>query len=122
MGKEGGDKKDNGKDYKKDDKKGDDKKGEKDAGYGFLKKYPLDGGRRKLKLDKKNCGAPSYVGDGNCDDNNNHATCLFDGGDCCAKSVKGGQVSKKYCSQCKCADPAYQVGKDGGKKQQKDGD
>ena len=50
---------------------------------------------KKLKA----CGAPSYKGDGNCDDNNNHAGCAWDGGDCCYKSVKGGVVKKTYCKK-----------------------
>ena len=45
----------------------------------------------------KSCGSPKYKGDGNCDDNNNHKGCGYDGGDCCVKSVKGGQVKKDYC-------------------------
>merc|ERR1712159_7453 len=57
---------------------------------------------------KETCGAPSYKGDGNCDDNNNNAGCEYDGGDCCAKSVQGGKVQTKYCKQCKCIDPDNQ--------------
>ena len=55
-------------------------------------------------LDPKNqdkppatCGSAQYKGDGNCDDDNNNKGCEFDGGDCCAKSVKGGKVKKDYC-------------------------
>ena len=40
------------------------------------------------------CGAPGYKGDGNCDDENNKASCDYDGGDCC-----GLTVSKKYCKK-----------------------
>lgn len=47
---------------------------------------------------KKTCGAPDYEGDGNCDDYNNNAGCAYDGGDCCAKSVEGGEVKTKYCN------------------------
>jgi len=54
---------------------------------------------------KGKCGAPKYEGDGVCDDNNNNCGCRFDGGDCCAKTAKGGQVNKAYCKQCKCVDP-----------------
>ena len=50
-------------------------------------------------LDPKNqgkpaasCGSAQYKGDGNCDDDNNNKGCDFDGGDCCAKSVQGGEV------------------------------
>ena len=50
-------------------------------------------------MSKETCGAPSYVGDGNCDDNNNNARCGYDGGDCCAKSVKGGKVQETYCQK-----------------------
>merc|ERR1712210_240999 len=52
------------------------------------------------------CGSLQYKGDGNCDDDNNNKGCAYDGGDCCAKTVKGGVVKKDYCSQCKCVDPA----------------
>ena len=48
---------------------------------------------------KKTCGAPSYVGDGNCDDNNNNKGCGYDGGDCCAKSVQGGKVQDTHCQK-----------------------
>ena len=48
---------------------------------------------------KETCGAPSYKGDGNCDDNNNNEGCAYDGGDCCAKSVAGGAVNETYCQQ-----------------------
>ena len=46
---------------------------------------------------KPACGYPDYKGDGNCDDVNNNKDCDYDGGDCCAKTVKGGQVKKDYC-------------------------
>merc|ERR1712080_630528 len=67
-------------------------------------------------LDPKNQGAAigptcdqlQYKGDGNCDDDNNNAGCEYDGGDCCAKSVKGGTVKKPYCKVCKCLDPKNQ--------------
>jgi len=51
------------------------------------------------------CGAPKYKGDGNCDDENNNCGCGYDGGDCCAKTVKGGKVKKTYCKACACLDP-----------------
>merc|ERR1712113_1012995 len=54
------------------------------------------------------CGAPEYKGDGNCDDENNNPGCAYDGGDCCAKSVKGGTVKTSYCKECKCKDPDNQ--------------
>merc|ERR1712032_163810 len=54
---------------------------------------------------KLTCALPKYKGDGNCDDENNNKDCAYDGGDCCAKSVKGGQVKKNYCKECKCVDP-----------------
>ena len=56
-------------------------------------------------LDPKNqggkpaCALPDYKGDGNCDDENNNKGCAYDGGDCCAKTVKGGQVKKNYCNK-----------------------
>merc|ERR1712032_1201116 len=31
--------------------------------------------------------------------------CGYDGGDCCAKTVKGGKVKKAYCKKCACLDP-----------------
>jgi len=57
--------------------------------------------------DPKNqpCGSPAYKGDGNCDDDNNNKFCEYDGGDCCASTVKGGKVTKLYCKECKCKDP-----------------
>merc|ERR1712178_316241 len=54
------------------------------------------------------CGLPDYKGDGNCDDDNNNKGCEYDGGDCCAKTVKGGTVKKAYCKECKCKDPKNQ--------------
>merc|ERR1712151_317913 len=47
------------------------------------------------------CGAPDFVGDGNCDDENNSKNCGWDKGDCC------GVVKKAYCTVCKCLDPGY---------------
>merc|ERR1712210_278355 len=55
---------------------------------------------------KLTCKLPNYKGDGNCDDENNNKGCGYDGGDCCAKTVTGGQVKTKYCKECKCIDPA----------------
>jgi len=52
------------------------------------------------------CGSPKFQGDGNCDDNNNNEGCQYDGGDCCANSLESGLVKKKYCTECKCMDPA----------------
>ena len=51
---------------------------------------------------KSTCGAPKYKGDGNCDDENNNKGCGYDGGDCCAKTVKGGKVKKDYCKAVGC--------------------
>merc|ERR1712072_1142628 len=59
---------------------------------------------------KGSCGAVKYKGDGNCDDENNHCGCGYDGGDCCEKSLKK-PINKKYCKQCKCLDPKNQPGK-----------
>ena len=50
---------------------------------------------------KDPCGSAKYKGDGNCDDDNNKG-CEYDGGDCCYKSVAGGKVKKKYCSEVSC--------------------
>merc|ERR1712224_136439 len=55
------------------------------------------------------CGAPQYKGDGNCDDENNNCGCKYDGGDCCAGSVKGGTVKTAYCKACQCKDPKHKV-------------
>jgi hypothetical protein len=52
---------------------------------------------KKTTPKPKACGSPQYKGDGNCDDNNNHKGCGYDGGDCCVASVKGGKVKKDYC-------------------------
>merc|ERR1712032_375786 len=57
---------------------------------------------------KLTCKLPNYRGDGNCDDENNNKGCGYDGGDCCAKTVKGGQVKKNFCKMCKCIDPDNQ--------------
>jgi hypothetical protein len=51
------------------------------------------------------CGSVQFRGDGNCDDSNNNKGCGWDGGDCCFKTAKKGQVNKLYCKQCKCIDP-----------------
>merc|ERR1719174_1036384 len=65
-----------------------------------------DGGdKNKCDTSKNKCGAPKYKGDGNCDDENNNCGCNFDGGDCCAITLKK-PVSKKYCKKCQCVDPA----------------
>merc|ERR1711939_874182 len=58
---------------------------------------------------KGKCGLEKYKGDGNCDDENNNCGCEFDGGDCCAGSVKGGKVLTAYCKQCTCKDPKHKV-------------
>merc|ERR1711982_95529 len=58
---------------------------------------------------KGKCGLQQYKGDGNCDDANNNCGCEFDGGDCCAGSVKGGKVKTAYCKQCQCKDPKHAV-------------
>merc|ERR1711988_1419089 len=55
------------------------------------------------------CGLSQYKGDGNCDDENNNCGCEFDGGDCCAGSVKGGKVKTAYCKQYQCKDPKHKV-------------
>ena len=39
----------------------------------------------------------SWLNDGFCDDFNNHATCNYDGGDCCGRSV-----DKRFCLNCTC--------------------
>merc|ERR1712178_115117 len=56
------------------------------------------------------CGAPNYIGDGVCDDNNNNCACGWDKGDCCVQTL-GGPIKEKYCKVCKCQDPAACPGK-----------
>ena len=57
------------------------------------------------------CAQPAYKGDGNCDDKNNNEACDYDGGDCCAKTVKNkkgvstGKVNTNYCSEVGLAEP-----------------
>ena len=41
-------------------------------------------------------------GDDYCHDENNHANCEYDGGDCC-----GDNFDASYCTLCQCLDPAY---------------
>jgi len=57
---------------------------------------------------KGKCVKPGYKGDGFCDDENNHASCNYDDGDCCPITVKGGKVKKDGCKDCKCLDPFHQ--------------
>ena len=48
-----------------------------------------------------------YVGDGFCDDVNNHASCAWDDGDCCV-STNGGPIETYPidCGEaCRCRDP-----------------
>merc|ERR1719237_1069383 len=56
---------------------------------------------------KEECALPHYIGDGNCDDENNNCGCDFDKGDCCQSSVKGGNVKTTYCKECQCKDPKH---------------
>ena len=49
------------------------------------------------------CYTQSWQGDGSCDDENNKASCDYDGGDCC-----GDNVDTTYCTQCLCLDPSFQ--------------
>ena len=43
------------------------------------------------------CINQNWVGDGWCDDTNNHIGCDWDGGDCC-----GDSVNTNYCDECEC--------------------
>jgi len=72
--------------------------------------------KNQCVLKKNKCGGVEHKGDGHCDDYNNNCGCDYDGGDCCAASVKGGKVLKDYCSDCGCKDPDYKKKKDGKKK------
>merc|ERR1712032_1814229 len=51
------------------------------------------------------CGSAAWVGDGNCDDDNNNCGCKYDGGDCCG--VSGSKHQYSYCSVCKCLDKSF---------------
>ena len=46
-------------------------------------------------LNKK--GNTHWIGDGYCDDINNKAECMYDGGDCCLDIVL-----TDYCTLCQC--------------------
>merc|ERR1712203_207918 len=71
----------------------------------YCKKYEcLDPAANKCDKSKNKCGSANYKGDGNCDDENNNCGCDYDGGDCCAKTLKKA-VSKKFCKKCECLDP-----------------
>ena len=41
------------------------------------------------------CEEIEWVGDGICDDGNNHKDCVYDGGDCCASVI-----DKTFCNDC----------------------
>ena len=47
------------------------------------------------------CHNPPWVGDGHCDDENNHPKCNYDGGDCCLDE------DHKHCKICECKDPNH---------------
>ena len=44
-----------------------------------------------------------WVGDGLCDDSNNHPGCNYDGGDCCPPYEY--QDWNQYCTKCTCLQP-----------------
>ena len=46
--------------------------------------------------DLNQCEKPKWVGDTNCDDENNHPECDYDGGDCCT------DTKHLYCKKCEC--------------------
>ena len=50
--------------------------------------------------DSSGCEDISWISDNYCDDGNNNAACVWDGGDCC-----GINVNIDYCSACECLDP-----------------
>ena len=50
------------------------------------------------------CEEIELVGDGFCDDGNNHKDCVYDGGDCCASVI-----DKTFCNDCLCKDPSVQI-------------
>ena len=54
--------------------------------------------------DKTFCPSPGHVSDNFCDDENNIASCYWDGGDCCERRVPGWE---SYCSECACKDPGF---------------
>ena len=58
----------------------------------------------QMKSTVQKCGVPNYKGDGNCDDENNHKECEYDGGDCCPKTVADAEVKTKYCTKVGCCE------------------
>merc|ERR1712000_572454 len=62
-------------------------------------------GQGEAPVEPAKCKNSKYKGDGNCDDGNNNEGCAFDGGDCCAKTVKTGKLKTKFCTECLCIDP-----------------
>ena len=50
------------------------------------------------------CEEIELVGDGFCDDGNNHKDCVYDGGDCCASVI-----DKTFCNDCLCKDLYVQI-------------
>eukprot|EP00093_Oithona_nana_P014690 14690.XXX_355013_354359_1 [CDS] Oithona nana genome sequencing. len=45
------------------------------------------------------CGEPMWIGDGNCDDENNFEECDYDDGDCCTDKLH------LHCKKCECKEP-----------------
>merc|ERR1712083_232972 len=52
------------------------------------------------------CGKPEFAYDNYCDDENNKASCNYDGGACCNRDRWEFKGWKDYCADCECLDPS----------------
>jgi len=52
------------------------------------------------------CGKPEFAYDNYCDDENNKASCNYDGGACCNRDRWEFKGWNDYCKDCKCMDPS----------------
>jgi len=55
--------------------------------------------------EKEACGSPQYANDNFCDDDNNKASCNYDGGACCNHDRWTFKGWDNYCTECKCKEP-----------------
>merc|ERR1712241_1070007 len=51
------------------------------------------------------CGKPEFANDNYCDDENNKASCNYDGGACCNRDRWEFKGWNDYCTDCECLDP-----------------
>merc|ERR1712241_430894 len=51
------------------------------------------------------CGKPEFAYDNYCDDENNKASCNYDGGACCNRDRWEFKDWNNYCKDCQCLDP-----------------